>query len=81
MAQRGRPRKLRNEYKEVQPSTRDPVTTVRDPIMVPNGTEEEPSTTAQRFPRRYIAANMPTVCPECHHNTRQDDGRHVDPVR
>ena len=35
----------------------------------------------RRLPRRYIPANMPTVCPTCQHNTRMDDGRHVDPVR
>jgi len=35
----------------------------------------------RRLPRRYIPANMPTVCPACQHNTRMDDGRHVDPVR
>lgn len=43
----------------------------RDPIP------EKPT----RKHRRYIPANMPTLCPLCGHNTRMDDGRHVDPVR
>ena len=51
----------------VKVSTREPVVTTRDP--------------KPRNPRRYIAANMPTVCPECGHNTRMADGKHVDPVR
>jgi hypothetical protein len=46
--------------------TRDPQPENRDP---------------QRKPRRYIPASMPTVCPDCGHNTRMDDGRHTDPVR
>jgi ribosomal protein S27E len=33
-----------------------------------------------RDPRRYIPASMPTVCPDCGHNTRMFDGRHIDPV-
>lgn len=45
--------------------TREPVVTVRDPKM----------------PRRYISANMPTVCPKCGHSTRMDNGRHIDQVR
>lgn len=43
--------------------------------------EPEVATRDPRRPRRYIPANMPTVCPECGHSTRMDDGRHVDPVR
>ena len=35
----------------------------------------------KRKPRRYIAAAKPTLCPECGHATRMDDGRHIDPVR
>ena len=34
----------------------------------------------ERKPRRFIPASMPTVCPECGHNTRMTDGRHTDPV-
>ena len=52
---------------------RDPVPQARDP-------QPEPPA-QQRRPRRYIPASMPTVCPECGHNTRMDGGRHVDPVR
>lgn len=65
MATRGRPRKT----KAAQVETRDPDVVSRDPVIVP------------RKPRRYIAASGPTVCPTCGHNTRMDDGRHVDPVR
>lgn len=54
--------------------TRDPQPTNRDPVV-----EERPC--QQRKNRRYIPASMPTLCPECGHNTRMDDGRHVDPVR
>jgi hypothetical protein len=50
--------------------TRDPQVTTRDP---------KPQNVAVR--RFYIEASMPTVCPKCGHNTRMDDGRHVDPVR
>ena len=50
----------------IEIQTREPEVTTRDP---------------QRKPRRYIPANMPTVCPDCGHNTRMDDGRHIDPVR
>jgi len=49
--------------------TRDPKPTTRDPQI------------ETRKPRRYIPASMPCVCPDCGHNTRMDDGRHVDPVR
>lgn len=49
--------------------TRDPQVTNRDPII------------EARKPRRYIAANMPTVCPSCGHSTRMDNGRHIDQVR
>jgi hypothetical protein len=53
----------------VDVDTREPIVTYRDPVP------------QQRKPRRYIRAGMPTVCPECGHATRMDDGRHVDPVR
>jgi len=58
--------------------TRDPQVTNRDPVTVAreNVIEKRPY-----HPRRCIQASMPTVCPSCGHNTRQDDGRHVDPVR
>ena len=57
---------------------RDPQTVARDPVIV----EETARVVAQRMARRrYIAASMPTVCPECGGNTRMADGRHVDPVR
>jgi hypothetical protein len=52
--------------------TRDPQPTNREPELTPP---------PQRKPRRYIPASMPTVCPECGHSTRMDNGRHVDPVR
>ena len=52
---------------------RDPKPKQRDPAI------EQPKST--RKPRRYIPANTPTVCPDCGHNTRMDDGRHIDPVR
>lgn len=68
----GRPKK-----QTLEQTIRHPVTvTTRDPI--PTAREPEPKT---RKPRRYIPANMPTVCPICKANTRQDDGKHVDPVR
>ncbi len=53
---------------------RDPKPQHRDP-------EIEPDQPQKRKPRRYIPANAPTVCPDCGHNTRMDDGRHVDQVR
>ena len=52
------------------PKTRNPKVTNRDPVP------DQP-----RIPRRYIPAEMPTICPECGHSTRMDDGRYVDPVR
>ena len=55
--------------------TRDPRVTARDPEPEP---QPEPQ---QRKPRHYIAASVPTVCPDCGHNTRMDNGRHIDPVR
>ena len=59
--------------------TRDPKPTNRTPkIEQAEAVQDEPK---QRSPRRYIAANMPTVCPDCGHATRMSDGRHVDPVR
>ena len=60
--------------------TRDPQVTNRDPVpSTPTPTPCPPK--QERKPRRYISAAMPTVCPDCGHNTRMDDGRHVDPVR
>jgi hypothetical protein len=50
--------------------TRDPQPQTRDP---------EPR--KQHKPRRYISASMPTVCPDCGHTTRMDNGRHIDQVR
>ncbi len=55
---------------------RDPKPKHRDPEI-----EAPPEPKVTRKPRRYIPANAPTVCPDCGHNTRMDDGRHVDPVR
>ncbi len=49
--------------------TRDPQPVSRDPVP------------EKRAPRHYIPASMPTICPDCGHSTRMDDGRHVDPVR
>lgn len=74
----GRPRKY-----PIEANNRDPIATVRDPVIATRTNVEEPSVTAtsSRNPRRYIAASMPTICPDCGGNTRQDDGRHVDPVR
>jgi hypothetical protein len=65
----------RNEYRtrDPQPVTRDPVPSIPTPPPCPPK--------AERKPRRYIPASMPTVCPDCGHGTRMDDGRHVDPVR
>lgn len=68
----GRPKKQTLEQTIRHPvtvTTRDPIPTARDP---------EHQT---RKPRRYIPANMPTVCPTCGANTRMDDGKHTDPVR
>lgn len=63
--------------------TRDPMPVNRDPqIEMPiEGVDVPPVASHEQKPRRYIAASMPTVCPDCGHNTRMDDGRHVDPVR
>lgn len=77
----GRPRKHKPDIEansRPQITTRDPLPTVRDPHRGISATETALQT---RNPRRYIPANMPTVCPTCKANTRQDDGRHVDPVR
>ena len=49
-------------------------------IEQPTSRDPEPDV-QQKKPRHYIPASMPTVCPDCGHNTRMDDGRHVDPVR
>lgn len=63
--------------------TRDPQPVNRDPVMeLPvEGINVPPVAVSNMKPRRYIAASMPVVCPDCGHNTRMDDGRHVDPVR
>jgi hypothetical protein len=78
---RGRPPKNKEPQKGTHTPmvcTRDPMVNNRDPIIQPQA-----ETTAKRpyHPRRCIQASMPTVCPACGHNTRQDDGRHIDPVR
>lgn len=58
--------------------TRDPLVTNRDPVPI----NRDPITEKRPYhARRCIQASMPTVCPACGHNTRQDDGRHIDPVR
>jgi len=59
---------------------RGPKVKARDPELEMQAAQMEPPK-RQCKPRRYIAASMPCVCPECGHNTRMDDGRHVDPVR
>ena len=46
-----------------------------DPVQV-HARDPQPT---HRDPRRYIPASMPTVCPECGHNTRMNGGRHTDP--
>lgn len=68
----GRPRKQVVCVRDPQPQNRDPAIVVR---------KEEIRVCAQRKHRRYIPASVPTVCPDCGHNTRMDDGRHTDPVR
>lgn len=73
----GRPRKY---PLPVETDVRDPQTTVRDPVIATIDSERE-RVIKERRHRRYISASMPTVCPDCGGNTRQDDGRHVDPVR
>jgi len=54
-------------------TTRDPRPTTRDP-------KPEQHEAPKMKPRRCIPANMPTICPECGHNTRMNGGRYVDPV-
>jgi hypothetical protein len=66
--------------------TRVPAVKNRDPRVTQQRTtkskpKEEQPKPALRSPRRYIPASVPTVCPDCGHSTRMDDGRHVDPVR
>ena len=69
--------------------TRDPQVTNRDPVIDALLKKHKENVSGEgcappkqeRKPRRYISAAMPTVCPDCGHNTRMDDGRHVDPVR
>ncbi len=63
-------RKTTYKTRTPKPKTRDPVVETRT---------EHPREI--RKPRRYIPANTPTLCPDCGHNTRMDDGRHIDPVR
>ena len=58
---------------------RVPAVKTRDPKPAKETTDDKPK--QQRNPRRYIAASAPCVCPDCGHNTRMDDGRHIDPVR
>jgi hypothetical protein len=73
---RGRPPKqpIDNPRHKPMVCVRDPVVENRDPVI------EQPQKRPYNF-RRCIQASMPTVCPSCGHNTRQADGRHVDPVR
>ena len=52
--------------------TRVPEVENRDP---------KPAEPVERKPRHYIAASMPTVCPDCGHSTRMADGRFIDPVK
>jgi hypothetical protein len=73
---RGRPPKQQiadNPRHKPMVCVRDPVVENRDPVI------EQPRRVCN--PRRYIPASMPTICPECGHNTRCDSGRHIDPVR
>ena len=58
--------------------TRTPRVSTRDPKP---RQREEPQPKQTRKPRHFIPASAPTVCPDCGHNTRMDNGRHVDPVR
>jgi len=78
---RGRPPKNR----EVAQGTHTPMVCTRDPIIEnrdPVPINRDPVIEKRPYaPRRCIQASMPTVCPVCGHNTRQDDGRHIDPVR
>lgn len=78
---RGRPPKNREATQGTHTPmvcTRDPMVNNRDPVIQ---TQAETTEKRQYHPRRCIQASMPTVCPVCGHNTRQDDGRHIDPVR
>ena len=54
---------------------RERIVTHPDPVQVHAG-DPQPK---HRDPRRYIPASMPTVCPDCGHNTRMNGGRHTDP--
>jgi len=53
----------------------------RDPKVQTRNTTNPPKKAKQRKSRSYIAASMPTICPDCGHSTRMADGRHVDPIR
>lgn len=74
----GRPRK--NQVEAQQISTRDPIPTVRDPQIEKPKEPQKPDPKQEKKRVMYIAANMPTVCPLCQHNTRASSGRHIDPV-
>jgi len=60
--------------------TRQPKVKTRQP-KIKQREDYESTPPQKRKPRRYIPASAPTVCPDCGHNTRMTDGRHVDPVR
>ncbi len=62
--------------RDPKPKHRDPKPMGTDMPEIPN-----PPPKAIRKPRRYIPASAPTICPDCGHNTRMDDGRHIDPLR
>jgi hypothetical protein len=46
----------------------------------PQPKERDPQPAQPRKKRRYISANMPTVCPDCGRSTRHTGGKHTDPV-
>lgn len=70
------------KVKTRQPKVRTRPQARRTRGTVPNiPTLPDPPEKKKRNPRRYIPASAPTVCPDCGHNTRMTDGRHVDPVR
>jgi hypothetical protein len=76
----GRPRKNPNVAGRQSFTTCDPQPSNRDPALAVVQSEDV-RVCQQRKRRRYIPANMPTVCPTCGGNTRMANGRHVDQIR
>lgn len=71
------------EHGHLEVETRDPAVINRDPVVKERERvvgKRKTKKKREHKPRRYMPAEMPTVCPFCGHNTRIDGGKYNDPV-